>query len=167
MFNIFQIKRVKVGQSLTVRIWNGIKLVSALSPRQTDPQVHASRRKFAKPELAYGLAKGGQIGLQVTKKRKFHAYHWLMRFYNNRLLAINLCRLALGGQTVKNLCPIWAQPKSTQVHASGWPNETQVERKSQTCVDLRVCLARALYNLLFIFHIYFFIIFTSHFSYIS
>ena len=24
-----------------------------------------------------------------------------MRFYNNRLFAINLCRLALGGQTVK------------------------------------------------------------------
>ena len=27
--------------------------------------------------------------------------------------------------------------KLSQVHASGWPNETQVERKSQTCVDLR------------------------------
>ena len=40
---------------------------------------------------------------QVVKSRTFHAYHWLMRFYNNRLLAINLCRLALGGQTVKNL----------------------------------------------------------------
>ena len=43
---------------------------------------------------------------------------------------------------------IWARPKSTQVHAarrksmqvdtSGWPNETHVERKSKTCVDLRV-----------------------------
>ena len=44
---------------------------------------------------------------------------------------------------------IWVRPKSTQVHASrlksmqvdasGWPNETQlVERKSKTCVDLRV-----------------------------
>ena len=37
------------------------------------------------------------------KTRKFHAYHWLMRFYNNRLLAINLYRLALRGRTVKNL----------------------------------------------------------------
>ena len=44
-----------------------------------------------------------QVGSQVAKSRKFHAYNWLMRFYNNRLLAINLCRLALGGQTVKNL----------------------------------------------------------------
>ena len=34
--------------------------------------------------------------------------------------------------------------KSSQVHASGWPNEMQVERKSKTCVDLRVRLARAL-----------------------
>ena len=32
-----------------------------------------------------------------------------------------------------------------QVDASGWPNETQVERKSKTCVDLRVRLARALH----------------------
>ena len=78
-----------------------------LSPGQTDLQVDASQHKFAKPELAYRLAKGGQmdsqVGSQVTKSRKFHAYHWLIRFYNNRLLAINLCRLALGGQTVKNL----------------------------------------------------------------
>ena len=68
------------------------------------PNGLASRRKFAKPELA-----------------------------------INLCRLALGGQTVKNLRPNLSstkvnasQRKSSQVLASGWPNETQVERKSQT-----------------------------------
>ena len=58
-----------------------------------DSQDDARQRKFAKPELAYGLVKGGQtdsqVGAQVAKKRKFHAYHWLMRFYNNRLLAIN------------------------------------------------------------------------------
>ena len=34
--------------------------------------------------------------------------------------------------------------KSMQVDANGWPNETQVERKSKTCLDLRVSLARAL-----------------------
>ena len=90
-----------------------------------------------------------QVGSHVAKSRKFHAYHWLMRFYNNRLLAINLCRLALGGQTVKNLRRLaskfevdQSQHKSTQVvtsccklmqvDASGWPNETQVERKSKT-----------------------------------
>ena len=48
-------------------------------------QVNASL--FAKPELANGLAKGGQtdsqVGSQVAKSRKFHTYHWLMRFYNN------------------------------------------------------------------------------------
>ena len=111
---------------------------------------------------AWRLSKEGQtdsqVGWQVTKIRKFHAYHWLMRFYNNRLLAINLCRLALGGQTVKNLCLLvskfeldQSQRKSTQVcrksiqvDASVWPNEMQVEPKSKTCVALWVCLARAL-----------------------
>ena len=37
----------------------------------------ASQRKLANPELAYGLAKGGQTdsqdGSQVAKSRKFHA----------------------------------------------------------------------------------------------
>ena len=85
------------------------------------------------------------------KSHKFHAYHWLMCFYNNRLLAINLCRLALGGQTVKNLHLLaskfeldQSQHKYMQVVASGWPNEMQIERKSKTCINLRVCLARAL-----------------------
>ena len=107
----------------------------------------ASQRKFAKPELAYGLVMAGQtdsqVGSQVAKSRKFHTYHWLMRFYNNRLLAINLCRLALGGQTMKNLrrlaCKFeldQSQRKSTQVGG-------QTKRKSKTCVDLRVRLARA------------------------
>ena len=67
-----------------------------------------------------------QVGSQVVKSRKFHAYHWLMCFYNNRLLAINLCRLALGGQTVKKNLRVLAakfeldqsQRKSTQVVAS-------------------------------------------------
>ena len=72
-----------------------------------DSQVNARQHKFAKVELAYGLVKGGQmdlqVGSQVAKSRKFNAYHWLMHFYSNRLLAINLCRLALGGQMVKNL----------------------------------------------------------------
>ena len=59
---------------------------------------------------------------QVAKSRNlFHTYNWLMRFYN-RLLAINLCRLALGGQTVKTC--VYLRPKSsstkesTRVHAS-------------------------------------------------
>ena len=63
-------------------------------PNGLTGRVDASQRKFAKPELAYGLAKGGQtdsqVGSQVAES-KFHAYHWLMRSHNNRLLAINLC----------------------------------------------------------------------------
>ena len=74
---------------------NHLKIIIPLSPGQTDLQVGTSQRKFAKPELAYGLAKGGQtdsqVSSQITESRKFHAYDWLMRFYNNRLLTINLC----------------------------------------------------------------------------
>ena len=93
------------------------------------PKVDASQRKFAKPQLAYGLVKGGQtdsqVGSQVARSSKFHVYRWLMCFYNNRFLAISLCRLAVGGQTVTNLRLLVAkfelnrsQRKSTQVVAS-------------------------------------------------
>ena len=41
-----------------------------------------------------------------------------------------------GGKLASTCIRIWARPKSTQIIASGWPNETQVELKSQTCVDL-------------------------------
>ena len=55
--------------------------------------------QVCKPQLAYGLARGGQtdsqVGSQVAKSRKFHAYNWLMTDY--------LSQLAPGGQTVKNL----------------------------------------------------------------
>ena len=54
-------------------------------------------------------------------------------------LEINLCRLSLGDETVKNLRRSTlrmnfselnhSQRKSSQVNASGWPNATQVERK--------------------------------------
>ena len=37
-------------------------------------QIDASQRKFEKPELAYGLAMGGQTDSQVAKSRKFHVY---------------------------------------------------------------------------------------------
>ena len=68
-----------------------------------------------------------------------------MRFYNNRLFAINLCRLALGDQTVKKLTLLaskfqldQSQRKSTQGDASELPNETQVERKSKKGHTLKV-----------------------------
>ena len=44
-----------------------IGALRSLSPAgQTNSQVDASQRKFAKPELAYGLAKGGQTDSQVN-----------------------------------------------------------------------------------------------------
>ena len=47
-----------------------------------------------------------------------------------------------------------SQRKLMQVDASGWPNETQVERRSKACIDLRVHLARALVSV-FLFPFYF------------
>ena len=83
------------------------------------PNGLASQHKFTKPGLAYGHAKGGQKDSQVAESRKFHAYNWLVRFYNNRLLsAINLCRLTPGGQTEKNLRLLTSKFELDQVNAS-------------------------------------------------
>ena len=101
------------------------------------PNGLASRRKFIKPELAYGLAMGGQtdsqVGSQVAKSCKLHAIHnWL---------EINLCRLGLGGQTVKNWRRLGdeARPKSTQLstQVGGQTKRKLNWCKSKTCVDLR------------------------------
>ena len=59
-----------------------------------------------------------QVGSQIAESRKFHAYHWLMHFYDSRLLAINLCRLALAGQTVKTCIYLHPNLSSTKVNAS-------------------------------------------------
>ena len=59
-----------------------------------------------------------------------------MRFYNNKLLAINLCRIALGGQTVKKLSYVYLRPnlRSTKVNAS--------PRKSSQVDDMQVVASR-------------------------
>ena len=74
---------------------------------------------------------------QVEKRRKFHSY------------LDNLRSLCVIGQTVETCVDAYefeldqSQRKSSRVHTSGWPNETQVERKLKTCVDLRVRLVGA------------------------
>ena len=81
---------------------------------------------------------GGQTDSQVAKSREFHAYHWLICFYNNRLLAINLCRPALGVKTVKNLRP---DLSSTEVNAGPCKSSevgSQTKRKL-TQVQLNSC----------------------------
>ena len=85
-----------------------------------------------------GLAMGGQTVrksarkfTQVAKSRKFHAY------------TVNLRRLALGGQTVKNVrrlareFELDASPRKTR-----WPNETQVDVNIK-CWGLTACEAHS------------------------
>ena len=113
--------RNKVQQSLVLKLWICFALISLQKQN-----LRADLRRVAK-----------RIRKSARKSQK--AVHF------THIIGINLCRLALGGQTVKKTC-VYLRPNlsSTKVNASGWPNETQVERKSKTCVDLRVRLARAL-----------------------
>ena len=117
-----------------------------LTPKKTDarrlwPNGLASQRK---PELAYGLAMGGQADSQVGSQ--VHASHknsQLSSIYS--WLAINLCRLALGGQTVKNLRWLAYEFELDQSQRK-WVAKRNASRKlSLTCVDLWVRLARALH----------------------
>ena len=69
--------------------------------------------KLKHPPALKALAKGTCEGWpNGFASRKFHAYNWLMRFYNN------LCRLALGGQTVKDLRPNFSSTKANAGYAS-------------------------------------------------
>ena len=114
-------------------------LVYTLKPWPNGLASRRKQRKFANSELAYGIAKGGQtdsqVGSQVASLKKPLISRISLRFYNNRLLAINLiCRLALGGQTVKNLRP---NLSSTKVHASRCKS-TQVGGQTKRKLNARV-----------------------------
>ena len=69
------------------------------------PNGLASRRKFTNPELAYGLAKGGQTDSQVAKSRKFYL----------RSTCVDLRWVAKRWKTC-----VYSRPNfsSTKVHAS-------------------------------------------------
>ena len=97
--------------------------ITHIKPWQTDLKVDASQRKFAKPEVAYGLAMGGQTDSQVAKSRKFHTYTVDLRSttcFDLRWVAKQ-----------------WKTSVASTNYVSGWPNETQFGRKSKSCVDLR------------------------------
>ena len=83
---------------------------------------------------------------------------WIRKSIGKSQKAVNFTRIQLTCDQLVSTCVGWpngenlrrlayefeldqSKRKSSQVHASGWPNETQVERKSKTCVDLRVRLA--------------------------
>ena len=122
-------------------------------PGQTDSQVDASRCKFAKPELAYGLAMGGQtdsqVGSQVHTSRK---KSYISRIYS--LLATNLCTCRL--EDWKTWVDLRTNLSSTKVngsHRKSTQVSGQMKRKlnvsrklALTCVDLRVRLARVLWR---------------------
>ena len=74
-----------------------------------DLQVDASQRKFAKPELAYGRAMGGQTNSQVGSR--VHAS--CKKVVNFTLIPAYEFELDR------------RQHQSTQVDTSEWPNETK------------------------------------------
>ena len=113
------------------------------------PGDDASQGKLANQNLRMDLrwvAKRIRKFTQVAKSRKFHAY--TVDF------AINLCRLAMGGQTVKIFRRL-AYEFELDASQRKWvakrnASRTQVEHLrwlASTCVDLRVRLARALREL--------------------
>ena len=107
-------------QPNTSRLALSLIIILFLNPGQTDSQVDASQRKFAKPELAYGLAMGGQTDSQVdASQRKFAkpelAYGW-PNGHPNRRKSTQVCKpelaygLVMGGQTDSLV--------GSQIHAS-------------------------------------------------
>ena len=107
------------------------------SPGQTDSQVDASRRKFAEPELAYGLAMGGhtdsQVDSQVTKSRKFQDHAYTVHLQS---ICVDLRWLAWpNAEKLAN-----SNSSSTKVNVSHRKSSQvggQTKRKSKTCIDLR------------------------------
>ena len=133
----------------SLKLWPNSQCASAAHTQKDGCAQSMAKRtrkstQVCKPELAYGLAMGGQADSQVGSQ--VHASHknsQLSSIYS--WLAINLCRLALGGQTVKNLRRLAYEFELDQSQRK-WVAKRNASRKlSLTCVDLWVRLARALH----------------------
>ena len=75
--------------------------------------------------VAKRIRKSARKFTQVAKSRKFHVYT-----VDLRSICIDLHWVAKQWKTCVDLR---TNLSSTKADASGWPNETQVERKSKTC----------------------------------
>ena len=121
--------------------WNliGLRRKNNLDIPQVKPWPNglASQRKFAKPELAYGLAKGGQtdsqVGSQVAKSRTFHAYNWYQ--------LVSTCAGWPNGK--KNLRLLASKFELDQVNASRHKWVAKRNASWTQVQNLRVRLARA------------------------
>ena len=92
--------------------------LQSLCPRQTDRQADASRRKFAKPEVAYGLA---TVVAKRTRKSQ--------KVVNFTLIQITCVEWLNGKRTYVDLRTNLSSTKVNISHykSSGCSNETQVE----------------------------------------
>ena len=78
---------------------------------------------------------------RVAKRIRKSARKSQKAVHFTHIIGINLCRLALGGQTVKKTC-VYLRPNlsSTKVHAShasGWSNETNASPFGQSFIHVR------------------------------
>ena len=101
----------------------------AYSPDQTDSQVNASQHKLAKPELACASS-------HIPKQKVAH-------FPHIQLTCDQLVSTFVGWTNGETLASTWVRTNfsstrvnASPVHASRWPNETYVQRKFKTRVDL-------------------------------
>ena len=77
-----------------------------------------------------------QVGWQVQASRKK-----VVNFTHIQLICDQLVSTCVGWPNGETTCVdlrtnLSSTKQATQVNASGWPNETQIERKSKTYVDL-------------------------------
>ena len=96
-------------------------------PRRAKPLAKRTRKstQVSKPELAYLRWVAKRIRTSARKSQRGVTFT-LIQFTCNTLR-----RHAYKFQLDQS------HGKSSQVNASGWSKETQIERKSKTCVDLR------------------------------
>ena len=123
-----QAKQRLVDQKSRLMHWDPVVETTIWSPRQTDYQVDASQRKFAKPELAHGLAMGGQTDSQVV------TFTYIQMTCNE---LVSICVGWPNSEKRASTCVrIWARPKSTQV--GGQTKRKLNANRKLASVDLRL-----------------------------
>ena len=111
---------------------------------------HIPATFYNRPSSIYKFSSPGQMDSQVDASRHKNQNFiltwdgWRNRF-TSWLTSSRMSQKVVNFTLVQLTCnklAFWALPKSMQVNASGY----QMKRKSKTCIDLRVRLARAKYK---------------------
>lgn len=103
-------------------------------PLQGFPKYWGLKETKAKNDCVnIAILKALSLDQMDSQVATYPVFHWLISCYNNESTSLNLCRLWLGGQTVKNVCRLVASKFVLDQHERKWTQVNAFYFNLSTC----------------------------------